>query len=677
MASKVSLPLIDSRTPDDIAGQTRELLVKYLNSYGWKPHDESGEAEDALVGVFAHYCGLIVDRINRAPEKNFLAFLDLLGNSPVPAMPAQVPVTFFLDSAATDGFSIPAGTGIQSAPGEGMAVPLVFETERDFWLTNFELQAMGKISMNGLFTDIPLIKSLQTKAGNIQAAEPVFGQATATYYFGLQLAATRTLAVNRPVPLYFFINNPEYSPVTARVASGAAPRLVWEYSTISVKDATPQWLPLLVEDQTEGLTRTGSVEFLVPADFKKLTIVSELFWVRVHLDSMTATYNPAPRLNGVALNTVIAYQTVSVNNEVLGSSSGNAGQTFNTFKKPILPGERLEVRELRSAATGLPASQITSEDWTPWEEVTDFYRSGPLDRHYMVDRQVGEIRFGNGLNGMIPPSGTRNVRMALYRTTSGAAGNVSADTVKTLMAGIKHIDKVTNFAAAAGGADVETKDSLLDRAPRALRHRDRAVAAEDYEDLAMLASSDVARALCVPLIDLASEPVGVVDTLAEVAAGGGKVSIIIVPRTLAPKPLPSQILMSRVADHLRQRSTATTLVSVVGPLYLRVKIEVNLKLDSLHSEDRVKRELQEIFAAFLHPLTGRYGQGWPFGRKPHESDIHRLIGTVAGVDHVTSLKISLAADENPFGCDSDVVGCIEKTGRFLIYSDQHEIFTSI
>src|SRR5258706_10084558 len=110
-------PLIDPRTPGEIARQTQDLLANYLGGLGypgWNAGADGGEAGRALVGVFAHYCGVIVDRVNRAPEKNFLAFLDLLGNSPVPPIPAQVPVTFFLDTTATEGLAVPAGTRIQA-----------------------------------------------------------------------------------------------------------------------------------------------------------------------------------------------------------------------------------------------------------------------------------------------------------------------------------------------------------------------------------------------------------------------------------------------------------------------------------------------------------------------------------------------------------------------------------
>lgn len=753
-------PLIDPRTPKQIEEQTRSLLRQYLSGppYNWQSTDNGGEAGKALTGIFAHYCGLIIDRINRAPEKNFLAFLDLLGNSPLPPRPAQVPLTFLLDQSVTEGMTVPAGTRVQAEPGEGASEPLLFETERDLWLTTFELKAFAKeFPNNSTLEDLTaLIKTFKDTGGQHHEAEKIFAQPS-TYLFGLDLVDGRVLPANRPVSLYLFVGNPVYDPTTKDVLPER--QLRWEYSS----SPTGSWTELLIEDGTQGFTRSGSVEFLVPKDFSQIeydlrlrkvglatdlpnegrrlvivalvgtslhirifdangkkivdkaeselrggptltalkgqldpfpddsrlsqeqkrqiiqnaTVVSaytpeaNLFWIRASLPERTPPVGesldlPLPILTGVALNTVIAQQAMSVQDEILGSSNGNSGQTFSTFRKPILPGQQVEVLERRATVAGTAGAD--REDWVPWQEVQDFHLSEPLDRHYLVDRQAGQVRFGDGRAGQVPPIGSRNVRIT-YRTGGGRAGNVAARTITTLVAGGKLIENVTNFVPAAGGADAETPDALLERAPRSLRHRGRAVTVEDYEDLAKLASPEVARALCVPLIDLAQAP-SKVSTPQDGDAGAGMVSVIIVPRSDAANPLPTQTLMRQVASYLRENSLATTSISVVGPLYLRVNIKVSIILRSIRYDAQVKRELHQAFTTFLHPLTGRYGQGWPFGRQPHESDIHRLIRGVAGVDYVESILIEPAPDGRPFDGER-----IEKTGRFLIYSGQHTVTT--
>lgn len=293
-----------------------------------------------------------------------------------------------------------------------------------------------------------------------------------------------------------------------------------------------------------------------------------------------------------------------------------------------------------------------------WHEVTDFYGSGPRSRHYVLDHLTGEISFGDGLHGLIPPVGNGNIRLARYQIGGGKAGNKPAGTIVQLKTTVPYVDKVTNTEAAAGGADAETPDSLLERAPRTIRHGNRAVTVEDYEDLAMLASPEVARTRCIPLRNLEEDPLGAQPPVR------GEVSVIIVPRSSEAKPQPSLELLSQVQDHLEAYSVPTAHVSVVGPLYVRVEVNAEIALVSLEGASVVERAVQQQLASFLHPLTGGPdGTGWDFGRKPHGSDLYALIEKVPGVDHIRSLTITESEDQ---------LG-VSATGRFLVFSGTHTI----
>ena len=207
---------------------------------------------------------------------------------------------------------------------------------------------------------------------------------------------------------------------------------------------------------------------------------------------------------------------------------------------------------------------------------------------------------------------------------------------------VPYVDKVTNTEAAAGGADAETLDSLLVRAPRTIRHGSRAVTVEDYEDLAMLASPEVARARCIPLRNLLADPLGHSPRQAR-----GEVSVIIVPRSRDAKPQPSLELLSRVQDYLEAHSVPTAHVSVVGPLYVRVDVKRRVALAALEGASAVEQAVQQKLASFLHPLTGGLdGAGWDFGRQPHRSDLYALIEAVPGVDHLRSLVIEEKEDQS-------------------------------
>lgn len=518
---------------------------------------------------------------------------------------------------------------------------------------------------------------------NDSSYEDVTGQAFApfrpaqdsypTLYFGLTLPPARATFPNNTLSLYVRICEVIYGAKPDNPSPASSPRLLWQ-----MKDGQG-WQTIGVRDETQDLTRPGLVEFLPPAGLVSGSAFGvERYWLRAQWES--GDYRFVPKIRQVALNTSMASQVVSVTNEILGS--GNAGETqrFSTAHAPVLAGQRLEVREPEMPAAaeratleweeGTDAVSVLldptgrpEEIWVRWHEVPDFYGSGPRDRHYVMNHSTGEIRFGDGVNGLVPPTGIGNIRMARYQTGGGAAGNKPAGTIVQLNTTIPYVDKVTNLDASFGGAEAELPADLLDRAPRAIRHRGRAVTLEDYEDLAVLASPDVARAKCVPLRDLIDDPL---DTKPRTP---GAVSVVIVPRSSEGKPLPSLELMTRVQSYLERYSVPTATMAVVGPLYVKVNITVEIALVSLEGAGRVEQAAQDRLAAFLHPLVGgQDGNGWAFGREPSKSDIYAALGTISGVDHVRSLTVELVADLP----DVDLQA-VTATGRFLVYSGLHQI----
>jgi hypothetical protein len=447
----------------------------------------------------------------------------------------------------------------------------------------------------------------------------------------------------------------------------APPDTLWQYWN------GKEWSKLVVLDGAGKFTRSGLVEFLAPADLAPRDLFGRSrYWLRVQLDK--GEYAVPPRVSGILLNTTTAVQASTVANEILGSSNGAERQQFRSRRIPVLAGQRLEVREpampgaedlavLENEEGGdavnvvLDAAGRPREIWVRWHEVADFYGSGPRDRHYVIDHLTGEIGFGDGVNASIPPVGTGNLRLARYQAGGGTRGNYSAGAIAQLKTTIPYVETVINQDPAAGGAEAETIDALIERVPRTLRHRDRAVTLEDYEDLARAASPEVARSLCVPLRDLAADPLGAKPM-------PGAVTVVLVPRTSGVKPLPTLELLARVGDFLASRVDATASVAVVGPLYLRIDLELEVAVATPDVANVVERAVHDRLAAFLHPLTGGLdGSGWDFGRAPHRSDFFALIESVPGVDHVHYLNIVETEDQPG----------VRQTGRFLVFSGRHQI----
>ncbi len=160
-----------------------------------------------------------------------------------------------------------------------------------------------------------------------------------TLYLGFTLAANRNFP-NQPLSLYFSPATIFYGTQPDRPSPKSSPRLIWEYF-----NTQKTWTKLIVEDETEAFTRSGIVRMLPPADMtKKIEFGSEQYWLRVQLESGVYKFNP--KLKFILLNTTVAAQTVTIRNEILGSSDGTENQVFRTTRSPILQGQSLEDRIL-------------------------------------------------------------------------------------------------------------------------------------------------------------------------------------------------------------------------------------------------------------------------------------------------------------------------------------------
>jgi predicted phage baseplate assembly protein len=330
----------------------------------------------------------------------------------------------------------------------------------------------------------------------------------------------------------------------------------------------------------------------------------------------------------VLLNTTMASHAVTSVNEILGSSNGGPGQRFRTSQAPVLEGQQLEVLE---------RNELGEEQWFPWTRTGSFVPYGPLDRVYIFDYATGEVIFSDGTHGAIPPPRNANIRMQRYKTGGGLAGNREAHTITQLKTTVPYVDKVTNHQPAVGGAAAEQMEDLLHRGPRDLRHRGRAVTAEDYEDLALRSTSEVARAQCVPLVDLSRDR-------AEKRRTPGIVSLIIVPRAVEQASVPSLELLDRVRRYLEARRPPGIQVVLVGPDYLRVDVDVEIAVSDIEVARDTELGVKLALIEYLHPNTGRAGSGWAFGDQPKSSDLYAVVESIPGVDHVRSLQIRVQTD---------------------------------
>ncbi|MCL6590413.1 MAG: putative baseplate assembly protein [Firmicutes bacterium] len=421
------------------------------------------------------------------------------------------------------------------------------------------------------------------------------------------------------------------------------PVVAWEYWTGRT------WSALSIEDGTINLTRKEIIQFQVPEGAASCYLFGfEYYWIRARLEK--GNYLIPPRLSKIYTNTVRAQNVATIKDEILGSSNGKPGQTFKFSSSPVLPGQKVLVREI--ALTQAERAAIIEEEgadaiieipdqagniielWVRWHEVNNFNFSQANSRHYTLDRNNGIISFGDAIHGMIPPVVKNNIKCEYYQSGGGANGNVKAGTIAKLRTTFPYVDSVTNPEAASGGSDQEDLDRLKIRGSQTVKNRERAVTYEDFEWLVREASTNIAKVKCLPTTGFQAkfEP--------------GAVTVVIAPDIADdPKPLPSREFLSEIDKYLRERAAVdlgaqTPKIRLIGPGYIRVGVRATVKFSSISNAKIIEGRVTENLRKFFHPLRGGpENAGWDFGRNVYQSEVYEVIENTAGVDYVTDLVL--------------------------------------
>ena len=123
---KTPSPLqIDPRDAEALIWEVLRRRPGYLPD--WQPELRGKDA--ALPWIFARFQEAVLQRLNQAPEKNKLAFLELFGMDLIPAQAARAPLVFRLGENAIDTF-LEAGAQVAAPPPPESNQRVIFETEQ-------------------------------------------------------------------------------------------------------------------------------------------------------------------------------------------------------------------------------------------------------------------------------------------------------------------------------------------------------------------------------------------------------------------------------------------------------------------------------------------------------------------------------------------------------------------
>jgi predicted phage baseplate assembly protein len=639
-------PNLDDRRFQHLVDEAKRFVQQRCPE--WSDHNVSDPGV-TLIEAFAHMVDQLLYRLNRVPDRNYLAFLDLIGVTLFPPTAARADVTFWLSAPQNQPVVLRAGTEVATVRTETEEA-VVFATSADLTVVPCELTRLRTQPADGRSVD--------------HTGDLIDGRDIACFSTSPVVGDAMLVGLSAAVPSCAVVLRLD-SRVEGIGVDPRQPPLVWE-----AWDGA-DWAACDVHsDDTGGLNKPGDVVLHVPATHTVSVVAGQhAGWVRcrvVPAEAGQPFYSASPTVRSAEAftigGTVDAVHAETVRGEALGESEGVPGQRFTVARPPIIPDDRPFVVEVSDG-----------DGWQEWTEVDAFGSSRPDDRHVVLDRTAGEVSLGPAVRqpdgslrryGAVPPKGAR-LRVRRYRTGGGRHGNVARGALSVLRSSVPYVASVENREAAAGGVDGETVDSAKMRGPVQLRAQDRAVTAHDYELIARQASPSAARIRCLPAGD---------------GADAGGVRVLVVPEAVADEGerlrfeqlVPSDDMLATIARNLDQRRPIGARLVVEPPFYQGVTVVARLVARLGVPVARLQADALAALYAYLNPVRGGPdAAGWPFGRPVHSGEVFGVLHRLPGTEMVEELRLFPA---DPLtGLRGDPVARIDLDRHALVFSYEHQV----
>ncbi len=656
---------LDDRRFQDIVDEAKSMITRYCPE--WTDHNVSDPGV-TLIELFAWMTDMLLYRVNQIPDAMYVNFLGLIGVRLEPPQAARTDATFYLSAAQPNDVTLPKDTEVATIRTE-TSPAIVFTTDADVTIRPPRLA--GAFSGSGPSASTRTwieheLPQLGLPGQRIPVFPPTLTPGDALYVAFAGDQGNHVLA---------FV-------LTCETAGGAGvdptnPPFDWEVW----RGGETGWARCVVEfDGTGGFNQSGEIVLRTPAMAAREINGTRAFWLRCRLNDDQASgensYRVSPDIERLSVEarggTVGARHAITVRDELLGQSDGTPGQTFRLLNTPLLARPPHEENLI---------VEISGGEVERWREETDFADAGRDDHCFTLDNEDGTLTLGPSLLqpdgnvyrfGAVPPKGS-TLRFDRYQYGGGMIGNIPAGALSVLKTSIPYITRAINWEPALGGRNAETLAHAKLRAPHMLRTRTRAVTADDYEYLASQLPG-VARAHCITPGAQPGTPGGLPP---------GQVAVVVLPQIdeehdrITPERLTlSAELRAAVLADLNQRRVIGTSLDVRAPQYQWVSIQTTLQLAEGSSQIQAARVIAraetELYR-FLNPYRGGpRGEGWPFGRDLHVSEIYGLLLRVPDVESVEDVQIRVSESGN--GANPRSVGLrLTLLRDALICSGRHDV----
>lgn len=431
------------------------------------------------------------------------------------------------------------------------------------------------------------------------------------------------------------------------------PAVKWEYCANDGMGGY-KWKHMDIMDLTENFSHSETITMIGKRDFKKIDLFGkEGYFVRiVNIDDKYSgasqrDIEKRPIIKSVDFNAVRIAQKETHAPEYFSTARNEANKLCRLTESNATD-VRVWVDELGSlnineqeiylnAPSDIAQAEYDEVGnleklWIKWKPISGLIAAGMEDRVYEVDYSRGEVLFGDGKNGKIPPAHANESIKIEYSICNGSAGNIDAYKIKGFLSDVDKISRVRNPSPIMGGVDMETIDRASSRTFSQVSGGNRLISLADFEESICFNDRNIYKVRCLPHIDENSKPcVGIT-------------SIAVLPVDYMQGYEKFQGIKNHIWKFIDDKAPVTlyrsSKIRIFEVGYVETCVSIDVAIDDFNSYQGVYKEIRQRLERFLNPVNGNFSRrGWNIGEFPRKELIYNYIKVVKHIRWVKKINI--------------------------------------
>jgi len=429
------------------------------------------------------------------------------------------------------------------------------------------------------------------------------------------------------------------------------PTVKWEYLAKSHRGGS-EWKHIDVLDATDNFAHSETVTMIGKNDFQESTIFGSTgYFIRVTNPdkrySLGDDIASRPIVNNISFNAVKIVQKDSRPPEYFSIERGEENKLCK-LSRPNVASVEVWVDEVGNLTASeqedflkLSEDQVQAEYdemgileklWIKWKAVPNLVSYDINDRVYEIDYPKGEILFGDGRKGRIPPEQYNESIKIVYSVCNGTKGNIPEDQIKDFVSTISHVEKASNPSPIMGGVDMETIDSAARRMFSQISGGNRIVSLSDFEESICFNDRNIYKVKCLAHVDEDGH------------SSIGATSIAVLPRRFMQGYEKFQGIKNRIWKFMDEKAPVTlsqsTRLKIFEVGYVETNVSVDVVIRDFNFYQGVYSNIESRLKEFLNPVRGNFsGKGWEIGQFPRKELIYNYIKVVPNIKWIKNINI--------------------------------------